>query len=38
MCSVLAGLTALGGVMNYQQQQAQADAQARAYANESIGG
>lgn len=31
MCSVVAGLTALGGVMNYQQQQAQADAQARAY-------
>jgi hypothetical protein len=31
MCSVLAGLTALGGIMNYQQQQAQADAQAEAY-------
>lgn len=31
MCSVLAGLTALGGIMNYQQQQAQADAQAAAY-------
>ena len=31
MCSVLAGLTALGGVMQYQQQQAQADAQAKAY-------
>lgn len=31
MCSVVAGLTALGGVMNYQQQQAQASAQARAY-------
>lgn len=31
MCSVLAGLTALGGVMQYQQGQAQADAQAKAY-------
>ena len=31
MCSVLAGLTALGGVMQYQQAQAQADAQAKAY-------
>lgn len=31
MCSVLSGLTALGGIMNYQQQQAQAEAQARTY-------
>lgn len=31
MCSVLAGLTALSGYMQYQSQQEQADAQAKAY-------
>lgn len=31
MCSVLAGLTALGGIMQYRSQQQQADAQANMY-------